>query len=148
MALVKCPECGKEISIDAKKCPCCGHRVKKSAAQTVLLAIALLFATWVLVMFLQPTLNPESPEQENFHQAYLFIVGSGVLTVISATLGFISRFASNKVLNVACLVAALLGFACFLGSASITSQVTLFAPIILAGPVLCFAASLVARRDY
>ena len=25
MALIKCPECGKEISDTAKQCPNCGH---------------------------------------------------------------------------------------------------------------------------
>ena len=29
MALIKCPECGKEISDTAKACPNCGYRLKK-----------------------------------------------------------------------------------------------------------------------
>lgn len=29
MALMKCPECGKEISDTVKKCPKCGMRIKK-----------------------------------------------------------------------------------------------------------------------
>lgn len=29
MALIKCPECGKEVSKDAKTCPQCGHPIKK-----------------------------------------------------------------------------------------------------------------------
>lgn len=29
MALVKCSECGKEISESAFKCPACGHQVRK-----------------------------------------------------------------------------------------------------------------------
>lgn len=28
MALVKCPECGKEISNSANKCPHCGYTIK------------------------------------------------------------------------------------------------------------------------
>ncbi len=28
MALIKCPECGKEISDQASKCPSCGYPVK------------------------------------------------------------------------------------------------------------------------
>lgn len=31
MALIKCPECGKEISSSASACPNCGHPVKASA---------------------------------------------------------------------------------------------------------------------
>ena len=30
MALIKCPECGKEISDKAKACPECGYKMKKS----------------------------------------------------------------------------------------------------------------------
>lgn len=29
MALIKCPECGKEISDKTKKCPECGYPIKK-----------------------------------------------------------------------------------------------------------------------
>lgn len=29
MALIKCPECGKETSDSAKVCPNCGFRIKK-----------------------------------------------------------------------------------------------------------------------
>lgn len=29
MALIKCPECGKEISDTAKNCPNCGYRIKR-----------------------------------------------------------------------------------------------------------------------
>lgn len=29
MALIKCPECGKEISNTAKSCPNCGYRIKR-----------------------------------------------------------------------------------------------------------------------
>lgn len=30
MALIKCPECGQEISDTAKSCPHCGYKTKKS----------------------------------------------------------------------------------------------------------------------
>ena len=29
MALIKCPECGKEISEDKESCPMCGFKVKE-----------------------------------------------------------------------------------------------------------------------
>lgn len=29
MALIKCPECGKEISDTVKSCPNCGYRIKR-----------------------------------------------------------------------------------------------------------------------
>ena len=30
MAMINCPECGKEISDNAKSCPNCGYSLKKS----------------------------------------------------------------------------------------------------------------------
>ena len=35
MALIKCPECGKEISDQAANCPNCGFPVNKSDSQSV-----------------------------------------------------------------------------------------------------------------
>lgn len=32
MALIKCPECGKEISDEATSCPNCGHPMRKMEA--------------------------------------------------------------------------------------------------------------------
>lgn len=36
MSLVKCKECGKEISSTAAKCPCCGKQLKQSPIKIVL----------------------------------------------------------------------------------------------------------------
>ena len=54
MALIKCPECGKEISDKAKKCPNCGYSNKKSGnvykvgiitiVVIVIIAMAVFFA--------------------------------------------------------------------------------------------------------
>ncbi|MDY5355633.1 MAG: zinc ribbon domain-containing protein, partial [Eubacteriales bacterium] len=30
MALIKCPECGKEVSSSAPTCPHCGYQLKKT----------------------------------------------------------------------------------------------------------------------
>lgn len=35
MALIKCPECGKEISSKARACPNCGYPLKKSARRAM-----------------------------------------------------------------------------------------------------------------
>ena len=34
MALIKCPECGKEISDKAKACPECGYELKQNVEAT------------------------------------------------------------------------------------------------------------------
>lgn len=46
MALVKCKECGKEISKKAKKCPHCGAPVKRTSILTWL--VAIIFGLWLI----------------------------------------------------------------------------------------------------
>ena len=45
MALIKCKECGKEISDSAKSCPECGFVYKKehSTLKTIIICIGTLF---------------------------------------------------------------------------------------------------------
>ena len=62
MALVKCDECGKEISKTAKVCPGCGskeptaavraHRKEVDGAQKVAIVVAIptiIFVAWLLI---------------------------------------------------------------------------------------------------
>lgn len=65
MALIKCPECGKEISSSATNCPNCGHPIapkqqevvektiikekKKGGCLTALVAVLLLFILFVII---------------------------------------------------------------------------------------------------
>ena len=42
MALIKCPECGKEISDKAKACPECGYKMKKSKKKFIPILIFVL----------------------------------------------------------------------------------------------------------
>ena len=44
MALIKCPECGKEISDQVRSCPHCGYPIKKGASASRIGLIALLCA--------------------------------------------------------------------------------------------------------
>ncbi|HDJ1440804.1 TPA: hypothetical protein PPN70_003247 [Serratia rubidaea] len=46
MALVNCPECGKEISGSAFKCPSCGHQVRKPQR-----SIFGKIVKWVFILF-------------------------------------------------------------------------------------------------
>lgn len=71
MALVKCTECQREISSDAKACPGCGKKPKKSVGVGGLI-IAVLFG--ILVFNLAgkgdsatPTVSTLTPEQQAVH---------------------------------------------------------------------------------
>jgi len=48
MALIQCPECKKDISTDAKKCPNCGKRVKHGALFWISMAFIGLFILFVI----------------------------------------------------------------------------------------------------
>lgn len=54
MALIKCKECGKEISDSAKSCPECGFVYKKehSTLKTIIICIGTLFVIVLIILFI------------------------------------------------------------------------------------------------
>lgn len=42
MALIKCPECGKEISDSVKQCPHCGYEIKKQKSKKPVIAVIII----------------------------------------------------------------------------------------------------------
>jgi len=54
MALIKCSECGKEISNSAKSCPHCGFVYKKdnSTLKTIIICIGTLFSIVLVILFI------------------------------------------------------------------------------------------------
>ena len=54
MALIKCPECGSDISDKATSCPNCGYRVskfKEAKKYIVIVAICLLAVIVIAILF-------------------------------------------------------------------------------------------------
>lgn len=91
MALIKCPECGKEISDNAKTCPNCGRALKPSAAVPILLGISCLLAALVIAFFLPSYLNPESIQQATvFRTPYL-------ITLIIAAVSLVSAYSASSI---------------------------------------------------
>lgn len=67
MALIKCPECGKEISGKAKDCPNCGYRIKgnsklKLVLVSVLATTIVLTGLWAYNFFGMVRMGAESME--------------------------------------------------------------------------------------
>lgn len=52
MALVKCPECGKEISDTAGKCPKCGYKMKQTKINTKKVIIIISFVIALVLVYL------------------------------------------------------------------------------------------------
>ncbi|WP_270405605.1 zinc ribbon domain-containing protein [Candidatus Collinsella stercoripullorum] len=101
MALVKCPECGKEVSSDSKVCPSCGKQLKKPIAPIVLLILSVLMSLWVASVLLIPTTDNylQAYDQAYFENSYwmlLSIVGSAS---ISGILLLINTKIDSKLLN-------------------------------------------------
>ena len=51
MALIKCPECGKEISDKAKKCPNCACSLKKNKKVIIIVLSTIMLLTIGLIIF-------------------------------------------------------------------------------------------------
>lgn len=69
MALIKCHECGTDVSTDAKTCPKCGAKVKKSSSGAgTMLIIGLVAAIFLAAMTggtgSNTSSDPETPEQK------------------------------------------------------------------------------------
>ena len=50
MALIKCPECGKEISDKAESCPNCGMRVKNNKLKMSIKIVLIIFLTIFVIL--------------------------------------------------------------------------------------------------
>lgn len=50
MAMIPCPECGKEMSDSSGACPSCGYRIKASKKQKTLIRIAIVLQIVVLIL--------------------------------------------------------------------------------------------------
>lgn len=147
MALIKCPECGKEISDNAKTCPNCGRALKPSVAVPVLLGISCLIAVLVIAFFLPSYLNPESYEQATeFHTPYLIALIIAVVSLVSAILGFVNIKVKQKGLAFASIACSIICFALLAYGFSMTSEFFLVTPFILGAAVLTLIASCLSLK--
>lgn len=64
MALIKCPECGKEISDKAKKCPNCGYKIKNGFIDRRKMRIIIVAIFLVLVTLICVIVQKERKEQK------------------------------------------------------------------------------------
>lgn len=147
MALIKCPECGKEVSDDAKACPNCGHALKPSMAVPILLGISCLLAALVIAFFLPSYLNPENEAQAiEFHIPYLITLIIAAVSLVSAVLGFVNIGVKQKGLAFASIACSIICFALLAYGFSLTTEFFLMVPFILGGAVLSLIASCLSLK--
>ena len=80
MALIKCPECGKEISNQTKSCPHCGYRLnsmsleeKSSIRKTVCWILGTILAIALIVVIYDATtisLDEQTAELKKAREEY------------------------------------------------------------------------------
>lgn len=81
MAMIKCPECGVEISDKAKKCPHCGYPIKKSKGRRIsqiIICTLVVIIVIIIVLFLALSLNKESIDNY-VGQTYQHVIDNGKL---------------------------------------------------------------------
>lgn len=89
MALVKCSECGKEISDTIKKCPNCGYKNKKKLNKKkfviiCIISLVLLIGSCVSIIMIK---NNNTKQQENLVQEYdSLIVETGAKIYVNGVL--------------------------------------------------------------
>lgn len=148
MALVKCPECGKEVSSDSKVCPSCGKHLKKPIAPIVLLILSVLMSLWVASVFLIPTTDNylQAYDQAYFENSYwmlLSIVGSAS---ISGILLLINTKIDSKLLNTIGVVLSVVSLALFGVFTGLNIGLTVFFFFFITPPILNLAAGFKLRR--
>ena len=62
MALIVCPECGKEISDNSKKCIHCGYKIKRAKPinkKLIIIAVAIIILTVIAIVFISNNLSSD-----------------------------------------------------------------------------------------
>lgn len=65
MALIKCKECGKDISSEAKVCPSCGIAPPKRTSMITIAAVGLMGIYMVKCTYDEASKGPEPPPQKS-----------------------------------------------------------------------------------
>lgn len=148
MALVKCPECGKEVSSDSKVCPSCGKQLKKPIAPIVLLILSVLMSLWVASVLLIPTTDNylQAYDQAYFENSYwmlLSIVGSAS---ISGILLLINTKIDSKLLNTIGVVLSVVSLALFGVFTGLNNGLTVLFFFFITPTILNLAAGFKLRR--
>lgn len=109
MALIKCPECGKEISDTVTQCPHCGFQIKQEKTINKKLIIIPIIAVLLLIAIIG-IINIAGNNKSPAKQAIKIIESDyGKNVEISAIYyseeqnGCIIEFSSNSIADVACI---------------------------------------------
>lgn len=154
MTLIKCPECGKEVSSDCKRCPNCGKQLKKSVAPSVLSILALLISLWTAWQFAIPVLSTFYARY--FTSAFgdfglasnsnLVLVLVVITALIASVLLLVNAWNDSKALNTASISLSVVSLVLFAVSTFLAGSLTVVFFIYITPPILTLVAGLKLRK--
>lgn len=152
MALIKCPECGKEVSSESKTCPNCGKQLKRPVAPAVLTVLSILMSVWLVYVFLVPAVNfyvnvylqPHGIHDFPRYYWVLFpVVGTAL---VSGVLFLINSRIDSKPLNTIGIVLSIASLAIYVIYIGLNSELSIFFPFFITPPILSLVAGFKLRK--
>lgn len=95
MAMIKCPECGNEISSTSKQCIKCGYILRKHASTLSIIAFILSFiACFNIIAFVMAVIDIFNEDRSLTHGFSIAAVIISILTFFSSIfiIGILSLF--------------------------------------------------------
>lgn len=113
MALIKCPECGKEVSNNAEACPNCGYSLKPSTTHFSLVLVGCVISVLIVLGSLVTLINNYDYIMNSsgsidklleISTPDIIIMAGGLLSLISSVLQAVNRQRKSKGLNTASMI--------------------------------------------
>lgn len=95
MALIKCPDCGKEFSDSAKQCPNCGYRnkVERDINYPLIGGVLLI----MLGLFLSLVVTPKNNSDIYYYPVtYIFVLILGIILLIAGGILISKKYEKAK----------------------------------------------------
>lgn len=157
MALIKCPECGKEVSNNAKACPNCGCSLKTSSTHFSLVLVGCVISVLIVLLSLVTLINNfdyimngsgSIDKLLEISTPTIIIMAGGLLPLISSVLQTVNRQRKSKGLNTASMILSAVSFV-FAGLLIMTRETTwiMVVPLMMVPPILLLIAGNSAAKN-
>ena len=157
MALIKCPECGKEVSNNAKACPNCGCSLKPSSTHFSLVLVGCVISVLIVLLSLVTLINNfdyimnssgSIDKLLEISTPTIIIMAGGLLPLISSVLQTVNRQRKSKGLNTASMILSAVSFV-FAGLLIMTRETTwiMVVPLMIVPPILLLIAGNSAAKN-
>lgn len=154
MALIKYPECGKEVSSESKTCPNCGKQLKRPVAPTVLTVLSVLMSVWLVYVALVPAVNfyvnvyfqphgIRDLSSERYFWMRFPVVGTAL---VSGVLLLINSRIDSKPLNTIGIVLSIASLAIYVIYFGLDPARSTLFPLFITPPILSLVAGFKLRK--